>query len=62
MVVYEGNDQRFKAFCSPETFEKIVDYKSVQDLFRHCTTEYADRTETPFWESTLLSFSALVSH
>ena len=43
MVVYEGNDQRFKAFCSAETFDRIVDYKSVQDLFRHSTTEYADR-------------------
>ena len=43
MVVYEGNDQRFKAFCSAETFDRIVDYKSVHDLFRHSTTEYADR-------------------
>ena len=43
MTVYQGNDQRFKAFCDKQTFEKIVDYKSVQELFRHSITEYADK-------------------
>ena len=43
MVVYEGSDQKFKAFCDKQTFEKIVDYRNVQDLFRHSTEEYAEQ-------------------
>ena len=43
MTIYEGNELKFKAFCDEQTFNKIVDYKSVQDLFRHSVSEYADK-------------------
>ena len=43
MAIYEGNELKFKAFCDEQTFNKIVDYKTVQDLFRHSTDEYTDK-------------------
>ena len=44
MAIYEGNELKFKAFCDEQTFSRIVDYKTVQDLLRHSCKEYADRT------------------
>lgn len=43
MTIYEGNDQRFKEFCDRQTFERIVDYKTVQNLFSHSVKEYGDK-------------------
>ena len=44
MTVYEGNVEKFRAYCDKQTFDQIVDYGTVQQLLQHSTDAYAQRT------------------
>ncbi len=37
------NNEAFKKYTDPETFAKIVDYKSVTEMWNHCASEYKDK-------------------
>ena len=54
MTIFEGNVEKFRPFCDKQTFDQIVDYNTVQELFRHSTeanaekTAISDETETTY--------------
>ena len=37
------NNERFRTYTSPEVFDKLKEYRSVSEMWKHCLSEYADR-------------------
>ncbi|MBP5552837.1 MAG: hypothetical protein J6X41_05595, partial [Spirochaetales bacterium] len=59
MTVYEGNVEKFRAYCDEQTFNQIVDYNTVQQLLQHSADAYSQRIAVS--DETETTFSALAS-